>query len=234
MSLYLSVTQRIQPLRNKYTGGLAQTRRSAPKTRYTARNYNRSAQLREGEDKPENTEEMIDLDDNQDMNDPREQAIINLNEQIEELNDKYARALAEVENTRKILQRDVQKAKDFGIKDLVKGLLNVTDILNLSLENRPDFEDENHKDNDVAKNAFAALDATKKEFEKVLAKHEVEEYTPEIGSEFDSNFHDALIEVPAPNGSDAAPGTIGLVMKSGWKRKDALIRAAVVGVVKSN
>lgn len=46
-------------------------------------------------------------------------------------------------------------------------------------------------------------------------------------------LHNALFEVDAPAGSDAKPGTIGLIVKSGWKRKDNLVRPAHVGVVKS-
>lgn len=48
----------------------------------------------------------------------------------------------------------MEKARDFGIEKLVKQLMTVTDTLDICLQHKPNFEEEAHKNNALAKNAF--------------------------------------------------------------------------------
>ena len=54
--------------------------------------------------------------------------------------DKYKRALAEMENVRQRLQRQVDDAKIFGIQAFCKDLLEVADTLQRAVENTPAAE----------------------------------------------------------------------------------------------
>jgi molecular chaperone GrpE len=51
-----------------------------------------------------------------------------------------------------------------------------------------------------------------------------------VGDNFDPTVHDALCNIPASD-PNMKSGTIGLVMKPGYKLKDRVIRAAEVGTV---
>jgi len=95
---------------------------------------------------------------------------------------------------------DVEKAREFGIEKLVKQLMSVTDTLEIALQNRPNFEAEEHKNNSVAKSAFIgqfscllcplclslmypflAIDAINKQFFSIFANYGMNEVKPAIG-----------------------------------------------------
>eukprot|EP01125_Pyxidicula_operculata_P003111 TRINITY_DN1331_c0_g1_i3.p1 TRINITY_DN1331_c0_g1~~TRINITY_DN1331_c0_g1_i3.p1 ORF type:complete len:145 (-),score=44.15 TRINITY_DN1331_c0_g1_i3:71-505(-) len=128
---------------------------------------------------------------------------------------------------------DVVKAKEFGVEKLVKSLLNVTDTINYCIQYKPNFSQPPHSENINAKLAFDALEATKKQMSTLFKNsYELEEFSPQIGDSFDPMQHNALFEVDPPAGKKIKAGKIGLVVKSGWKRKQTLLRPANVGVVR--
>lgn len=51
----------------------------------------------------------------------------------------------------------MEKARDFGIEKLVKQLMGVVDTLDIVLQNKPNFELEEHKNNELAKSAFIGI-----------------------------------------------------------------------------
>lgn len=64
--------------------------------------------------------------------------------------------------------------------------------------------------------------------DKILLKFEVVQFNP-IGEKFDPNLHDAVFVIPE---SEHKPDHVGMVMQSGWKIGDRILRAAKVGIVK--
>jgi len=149
---------------------------------------------------------------------------------LQEYRNKELIAIAEQDNIRKRMQKEVDKAKEFGIEKLVKNLFGVVDTLNYCMQHKPNFDDSQYKDNQTAKSAFEALEATKTQFMQILEKTcEIVEVVPTIGEAFDPLKHNALFQVDMPN---LPPGKIGLVFKSGFKRVNVFLRPADVGVVK--
>ena len=63
---------------------------------------------------------------------------------------------------------------------------------------------------------------------KAFNKNGLKKYAS-VGDKFDPNLHDALFEYPDPN---MEAGSIGQVMKPGFKLNDRVIRPAEVGVIK--
>eukprot|EP01124_Arcella_intermedia_P035602 TRINITY_DN911_c0_g1_i1.p1 TRINITY_DN911_c0_g1~~TRINITY_DN911_c0_g1_i1.p1 ORF type:complete len:267 (-),score=67.97 TRINITY_DN911_c0_g1_i1:104-904(-) len=163
--------------------------------------------------------------------DNRDQKIEELTKTVIELRNNIKFGMAEVENTRKRLQKDVDKAKEFGVEKLVKNLFSVTDTINICLQNKPVMKENENVDAVIA---FEALETTKKQMLSVFKdSYAIEEFIPTIGDPFDPMHHNALFEVDPPqNHPEATPGTIGLVVKSGWRRNHQLLRPAGVGVVK--
>lgn len=61
-----------------------------------------------------------------------------LQKERHDFEDKYKRALAEAENVRKRMHRQVEEAKIFGIQSFCKDLLEVADILGRAIEAAPE------------------------------------------------------------------------------------------------
>eukprot|EP01125_Pyxidicula_operculata_P017818 TRINITY_DN6290_c0_g1_i1.p1 TRINITY_DN6290_c0_g1~~TRINITY_DN6290_c0_g1_i1.p1 ORF type:complete len:244 (+),score=36.08 TRINITY_DN6290_c0_g1_i1:27-758(+) len=154
-----------------------------------------------------------------------------LEKSVLELRTTYRTILAETENMRKRMQKDVEKAKEFGVEKLVKDLFSITDTLNICLDNKPNFQDPAHASNSEAKEAFDGLEATKKEFTNTFREfYKLEEFFPPIGETFDPHSHNAITEVPISSlevepevKATIKPGTVGKVFKSGWRRNDNIL-----------
>ncbi|XP_021916417.1 grpE protein homolog 1, mitochondrial isoform X10 [Zootermopsis nevadensis] len=150
-----------------------------------------------------------------------------LSEKKLELEDKYKRALADSENMRQRLMKQIEDAKIFGIQGFCKDLLEVADILGKATESVP--KEEVRESNPHLKNLYEGLTMTQAELHKVFRRHGLIPINP-IEEKFDPNFHEALFQQEV-QGKD--PGTIVVVSKTGYKLHERVIRPALVGVAKA-
>ena len=148
-------------------------------------------------------------------------------ELIKEVDDKYKRSLAEAENTRIRMRRQVDDAKIFGIHAFCKDLLEVADVLHTAVQSVP--AEAIDGDNKVLRSLFSGLEMTEKQLQAVFRRHGLTQINP-LGQKFDPNAHHALFQVAD---SDKEPGSVAVVTKVGYKLHDRTIRPAMVGVVKS-
>lgn len=144
------------------------------------------------------------------------------------LQDKYKFSLAEMENLRKRMQKQVSDAKLFGIQGFCKDLLEVADILGKATETVS--KEELKKENQALKDLFDGLTMTESQLQKVFVRHGLQPISPNEGETFNPNIHEALFQVPVADGKHA--GTIGAVTKVGYKLHERTIRPALVGVYK--
>ncbi|ELU08444.1 hypothetical protein CAPTEDRAFT_165833, partial [Capitella teleta] len=151
-----------------------------------------------------------------------------LMEKLEDVQDKYKRSLAETENVRNRMQKQINDAKLFGIQGFCKDLLEVADILSKANESVP--KDEVTNGNPHLKNLFEGLTMTETQLTKVFTRNGLEMINPAEGVKFDPNIHEALFEQPVP---DKEPGTVAVVTKVGYKLHNRTIRPALVGVFKA-
>ncbi|XP_045189588.2 grpE protein homolog 1, mitochondrial-like [Mercenaria mercenaria] len=151
-----------------------------------------------------------------------------LQKDFKEMKDKYMRALAETENVRTRMKKQVEETKVFGIQGFCKDLLDVADILNQAMDTVPKEELDR---NQHLKSLFDGLSMTNKQMIKVFGKHGLVKIEPAIGDKFDPFFHEALFQVPAQGESKA--DTIADVQKTGYKLHERTLRPALVGVFKS-
>jgi molecular chaperone GrpE len=149
-----------------------------------------------------------------------------LKEELAEMKNQLLRSLAEQENIRSIARRDVEAAKNFSVKSFAKSMLEVADNLDRALDSV--HEDEAAK-NDTLKTFVEGIEMTGSGLVKALKSNGVEAYCEHPGDEFDADKHQALMEYQDPK---ATPGTVGVVMKKGFKLNGRVLRAAEVGVVK--
>ena len=66
--------------------------------------------------------------------------------------------------------------------------------------------------------------------DKCLERFKVIQYDPK-GEKFDPKFHDAVFTVPQ---SEQENDTVEIVISTGWKIGDRILRAAKVGIVKKS
>ena len=143
--------------------------------------------------------------------------------------DKYVRALAETENVRRRMRKQIDEAKVFGIQGFCKDLLEVADILRQATESTPKDE---LTHNQHLKNLYEGLTLTNSQMLKVFAKHELHPIAPSEGEKFDPFLHEAMFQVPAQEAEK--DGTIAIIQKTGFRLHDRTIRPALVGVFKAS
>jgi molecular chaperone GrpE len=139
----------------------------------------------------------------------------------DDLKDKFMRALADAENSRKRSERDRREAENYGGSKLARDLLSVYDNMKRALDTATDDQRE------VSAALIEGIELTMRELLSVYSKHGIRIVSPAIGDRFDPNQHEAMFEAPVPN---TKAGDIIQVMAEGFLLHDRLLRAAQVGV----
>ncbi|WP_375253935.1 nucleotide exchange factor GrpE [Yoonia sp.] len=135
--------------------------------------------------------------------------------------DRFMRALADAENTRKRAERDRREAENYGGSKLARDMLPVYDNLRRALQS---VEESGKKVNAAL---LEGVELTMRELISVFKKHGIDPITPEVGDKFDPQLHQAMFEAPVP-GTKA--GEIIQVAAEGFMLHDRLLRPAQVGV----
>ena len=157
------------------------------------------------------------------INEPKE---VSPEEKILELEDKIARAFAEMENQRRRFEKEREDAFNYGGFSFAKETLNLIDNLERSkqiLEN-----DDALKNSDTLKKALEHFDIINKDMVSILSKNGI---TPidSIGKKLDPNLHQAMMEI---EDDQKEPGSIVQEIQKGFMMKDRLLRPSLVGVSK--
>ncbi len=139
----------------------------------------------------------------------------------DDFRDRFMRALAEAENSRKRAERDRREAEQYGGSRMARDMLPVYDNLKRALDAATD---EQRGD---ASALIEGVELTLRELVKVFTKHGVTFISPKAGDRFDPQLHQAMFEAPVP-GTKA--GDIIQVMTDGFLLHDRLLRPAQVGV----
>jgi molecular chaperone GrpE len=147
-------------------------------------------------------------------------------EKILELQDKLARAFAEMENQRRRFEKEREDAFNYGGFAFAKETLNLID--NLERSKQILESDEALKNSEALKKTLEHFDIINKDMVSILSKNGI---TPldSIGKKLDPNFHQAMMEI---DDDQKEPGTIIQEIQKGFMMKDRLLRPALVGVSK--
>ncbi|MAM63430.1 nucleotide exchange factor GrpE [Maritimibacter sp. UBA3975] len=139
----------------------------------------------------------------------------------DQLKDKFMRALADAENSRKRSERDRREAENYGGSKLARDMLPVYDNMKRAMEAIDDQLREQ------ASGLTEGLELTMRELLNIFSKHGIRILAPEVGDKFDPIEHEAMFEAPVPG---TKKGEIIQVMAEGFMLHDRLLRAAQVGV----
>jgi molecular chaperone GrpE len=177
------------------------------------------------ENKPNENPEAAPADAADSLPPPEEQIAL-LAAAVDELRDKFLRAVAETDNVRKRAEREVAEARAYGIANFARDTIGVADNLARALDAIAPEARANA--DETLKALLDGVDLTRRELRNTLKKHGVRELDPK-GEKFDPNFHQAMYEVPDP---EAAAGTVVQVMQTGYAIGDRVLRPALVAVAK--
>ncbi len=169
----------------------------------------------------------------EEASDPADEAdaareIAALRAEVEALKDRALRALAEVENVRKRLERERDEAKTYSVTRFARDMLTVADNLARALGATP--QEARARADASLKAVLDGVEATARELAAALARHGVKEIEAQ-GAKFDPHLHQAIAEVPA---GSTEPGTVVNVVQPGYVIGDRLLRPAMVTVARSD
>ena len=147
-------------------------------------------------------------------------------EKIKELEDKVARALAEMENQRRRFEKEKDDAFDYGGFSFAKEALNLID--NLERSRQILESDEILKDTEALKKTLEHFEIISKDMVSIFSKNGI---TPivSVGKKLDPNKHQAMMEI---DDDQKEPGTIVQEIQKGFMMKDRLLRPSLVSVSK--
>jgi|TARA_B110000259_G_scaffold110413_1_gene126212 molecular chaperone GrpE len=162
-------------------------------------------------DAPENKEEIKELTSE---------------EKIVELEDKIARAFAEMENQRRRLEKEKDDALDYGGFSFAREALNLID--NLERSKQILESDELLKNTEALKKTLEHFKIISNDMVSIFLKNGI---TPivSVGKKLDPNQHQAMMEI---DDDQKEPGTIVQEIQKGFMMKDRLLRPALVSVSK--
>ena len=140
-------------------------------------------------------------------------------EQIEELNDKLKRQMAEFDNFRKRTEKEKTQMYDMGAKSIIEKILPVIDNFERGLAAVPEEQRED---------AFVV--GMDKVYRQMLTELDASGVKPieAVGQEFDPNFHNAVMQV---ENDELESGTVAQELQKGYMYKDSVVRHSMVSVV---
>ena len=170
----------------------------------------------ENENKKEVKIETVSVNDKPEIKPDKQTEIIEqLNNKIAELNDKYLRTAAELENTRRRASLDIESVSRNRAMGVAEKILPVMDAVQSALKHNPD--DEGIKTMERAlQNAFAQIGIVKIE---------------SVGEILNPQFHNAIQMIDKPD-EKTATNTIVEELQTGYMFGDSVLRPAMVVVSK--
>ena len=149
-----------------------------------------------------------------------------LQAEVAELKDQRLRALAEMENVRRIAAREKSEASLYAVTKFARDMLGIADNFARALAACPPSLRETA--DPQVKAVLDGIEATDRQLLAALERYGVKPVDTADGK-FDPNLHQAIAEVPG-NGKPA--GSIVDVVQSGYMIGDRLLRPAMVTVAR--
>lgn len=140
-------------------------------------------------------------------------------EQIEDLNDRLKRQMAEFDNFRKRTEKEKAQMFDMGARTIIEKILPVIDNFERGLAAVP----EEQKDD-------AFVTGMDKVYKQMLTELDAIGVKPieALGKEFDPDLHNAVMQVES---EEYEPGTVAQELQKGYTYKDNVVRHSMVAVV---
>ena len=139
-------------------------------------------------------------------------------EQIEELQDRVRRQMAEFDNFRKRSEKEKSQMYEVGAKDIIEKILPVVDNFERGLDAVPEEKKEDP--------FIQGMEKVYKQFMTVLESVEVKPIEA-LGNQFDPNFHNAVMHVEDENFGE---NEVAEEFQKGYMYRDSVVRHSMVKV----
>ena len=178
------------------------------------------------ESSTKNSEENNKDTKEEELNDTKnlEEELKKCQEALKEKENEYLRAYADLENTKKRLQKEKEEAIMYSNEKFASDLLVVLDTFENALNSLDKIDTTNE---DAIEKIKEGMSLTYEQLLSVLKKHGVEEIVCE--NEFDPHLHQAVMQEESDKHES---GEIVKVLQKGYKLKNRLLRAAMVSTCK--
>jgi len=156
--------------------------------------------------------------------DPLEEALA----EAADYKDKYLRAHADFENSKRRLEKDKMNAVSYANESFAKDILAVMDSFEnaiASMTNSEDTDEENASE--VLANIKEGVNLTYEQLKKILEKNSIKEVA--CDGAFDPEVHQAIMQVESDNHE---VGDVVQVMQKGYTIKERILRPAMVSTCK--
>ncbi|WP_413627388.1 nucleotide exchange factor GrpE [Fructilactobacillus vespulae] len=145
--------------------------------------------------------------------------IAELQQQLEDSQNNYLRAQAEIQNIQRANQREQSELAKYGSQSLAKDIVPVMDDLKRALQVKVD--------NDSGQQLMDGIEIVYKHLEKSLNDNNITEIEAD-GVKFNPEFHQAVQTVAADD--DHPADTVVKVLQTGYQIADRVLRPAMVVV----
>ncbi|HYA40295.1 MAG TPA: nucleotide exchange factor GrpE [Syntrophobacteraceae bacterium] len=142
-------------------------------------------------------------------------------EELKEAQDRLLRLAAELDNTRKRLEREKADSIAYANESIMRQLIEVMDNLERAIEH-------GEKD-ETSEGLLDGVRMTHKSFLDVLARFGAAPFES-VGAAFDPNRHEAVLQESSPDCPDM---TVTKEFQKGYTLRDRLLRPARVGVARN-
>ena len=170
----------------------------------------------------ENTEEVIEEENDEEK--PKKEGFFKKkkdkkDEQIEELNDRVKRQMAEFDNFRKRSEKEKSMMFDMGAKNVIEKILPVVD----NFERGFTTVEESDKDD-------AFVQGMQQVYKQLMTELEAIGVTPieAVGQEFNPDFHNAVMQVES---EEFESGVVAQELQKGYMYRESVVRYSMVAVV---
>lgn len=158
-------------------------------------------------------EEFMQHEDNQDTQSEPVDELAELKESLAEEKDKFVRLFAEFDNYRKRTARESIEIRKTASSEVMSALLPVLDDFDRALVELKKSEDNS---------AYKGVELIQSKLNNILSTRGLTEMKVKQGDAFDSEYHEAITQVPAP--SKKMIGKIVDVVEKGYTLGDKVLR----------
>jgi molecular chaperone GrpE len=151
--------------------------------------------------------------------------IATLEQELQEMRDKWLRAEAEMANLRARTQREVKDARDFAVQKFARDVAEAAENLKRGIDSLPKRVE---GEADIITKMRDGFEGIERSFIALLERNNITRHDP-TGAAFDANLHQAMAEQES---AEHPPGTVIQAWSPTWQLNGRLLRPAMVVVSK--
>ena len=148
-----------------------------------------------------------------------------LEQELQEMRDKWLRAEAEMANLRARTQREVKDARDYAVQKFARDVVEVAEKLKRGIDSMPKRSED---EAEIIAKMREGFEGIERSFVALLERNNITRQDP-TGAAFDANLHQAMAEQES---AEHPPGTVIQAWSQTWQLNGRLLRPAMVVVSK--